>query len=134
MRVPIDASMTLQSVGVRWCCSVVLIMEWRLWQLMRCSINDKERSAHEASQLCAMACELVSMHLAKLLSQSMLADALASSYRPMTAQVCTNTMNLGDEVDLEDYVSRPDKISAAEISAICQEAGMHAVRKNRWVG
>jgi hypothetical protein len=36
-------------------------------------------------------------------------------------------MNLGDEVDLEDYVSRPDKISAAEISAICQEAGMHAV-------
>lgn len=42
-------------------------------------------------------------------------------------------MNLSDEVDLEDYVSRPDKISAADISAICQEAGMHAVRKNRWV-
>ena len=40
-------------------------------------------------------------------------------------------MNLSDEVDLEDYVSRPDKISAAEIAAICQEAGMHAVRKNR---
>ncbi|GKD75084.1 26S proteasome regulatory subunit 6B-like protein [Tanacetum coccineum] len=48
-------------------------------------------------------------------------------------QVCTAKMNLGDEVDLEDYVSRPDKISAAEISAICQEAGMHAVRKNRYV-
>ncbi|OIV91968.1 hypothetical protein TanjilG_26490 [Lupinus angustifolius] len=47
--------------------------------------------------------------------------------------VCTAKMNLGDEVDLEDYVSRPDKISAAEISAICQEAGMHAVRKNRYV-
>ncbi|KAK2644647.1 hypothetical protein Ddye_019842 [Dipteronia dyeriana] len=45
-------------------------------------------------------------------------------------QVCTAKMNLSDEVDLEDYVSRPDKISAAEISAICQEAGMHAVRKN----
>jgi 26S proteasome regulatory subunit T3 len=42
-------------------------------------------------------------------------------------------MNLSDEVDLEDYVSRPDKISAAEIAAICQEAGMHAVRKNRCV-
>ena len=42
-------------------------------------------------------------------------------------------MNLSDEVDLEDYVSRPDKISAAEISAVCQEAGMHAVRKNRCV-
>ncbi|URE19776.1 Leucine rich repeat N-terminal domain [Musa troglodytarum] len=46
-------------------------------------------------------------------------------------QVCTAKMNLSDEVDLEDYVSRPDKISAAEIAAICQEAGMHAVRKNR---
>lgn len=49
------------------------------------------------------------------------------------SQVCTSKMNLSDEVDLEDYVSRPDKISAAEISAICQEAGMHAVRKNRCV-
>eukprot|EP00798_Chlamydomonas_sp_ICE-L_P009120 gene9120-16242_t len=48
-------------------------------------------------------------------------------------QVCTGKMNLSDEVDLEDYVSRPDKISAADISAICQEAGMHAVRKNRYV-
>ncbi|KAK6145200.1 hypothetical protein DH2020_022020 [Rehmannia glutinosa] len=57
-------------------------------------------------------------------------------------QVCTAQMNLSDEVDLEDYVSRPDKISAAEaagggerqrIAAICQEAGMLAVRKNRYV-
>jgi len=48
-------------------------------------------------------------------------------------QVCTNKMNLSDEVDLEDYVSRPDKISAADIASICQEAGMHAVRKNRYV-
>mmetsp|Transcript_29668 Transcript_29668/g.54405 ORF Transcript_29668/g.54405 Transcript_29668/m.54405 type:complete len:403 (-) Transcript_29668:222-1430(-) len=48
-------------------------------------------------------------------------------------QVCASKMNLGDEVDLEDFVSRPDKISAAEIAAICQEAGMHAVRKNRYV-
>ncbi|SPT20108.1 unnamed protein product [Triticum aestivum] len=47
--------------------------------------------------------------------------------------VCTSKMNLSDEVDLEDYVSRPDKISAADITAICQEAGMHAVRKNRYV-
>lgn len=34
-------------------------------------------------------------------------------------QVCTGKMNLSDEVDLEDYVSRPDRISAAEIAAIC---------------
>jgi len=48
-------------------------------------------------------------------------------------QVCTSRMNLSEEVDLEDYVSRPDKISGAEIHAICQEAGMQAVRKNRYV-
>ena len=40
-------------------------------------------------------------------------------------------MNLGEEVDLEDYVGRPDKVNNAEIAAICQEAGMQAVRKNR---
>eukprot|EP01033_Poteriospumella_lacustris_P007971 gene7972-5736_t len=42
-------------------------------------------------------------------------------------------MALADDVDLEDYVNRPDKISAAEISSICQEAGMQAVRRNRYV-
>ena len=48
-------------------------------------------------------------------------------------QVVTSSMNLSDEVDLEDYVSRPDKITGAQITAICQEAGMQAVRKNRFV-
>ena len=42
-------------------------------------------------------------------------------------------MNLSEEVDLEDFVSRPDKLSGADIAAICQEAGMQAVRKNRYV-
>ena len=45
----------------------------------------------------------------------------------------TSKMNLSAEVDLEDYVARPDKISCADIAAICQEAGMLAVRKNRYV-
>lgn len=48
-------------------------------------------------------------------------------------QVVTNKMNLSEEVDLEDFISRPDKISAADITAICQEAGLLAVRKNRYV-
>lgn len=48
-------------------------------------------------------------------------------------QACTSKMNLSDEVDLEDFVNRPEKISAAEISAICLEAGMQAVRNNRYV-
>jgi 26S proteasome regulatory subunit T3 len=33
-------------------------------------------------------------------------------------------MNLSEEVELEDFVARPDKISAADIQSICQEAGM----------
>jgi len=45
----------------------------------------------------------------------------------------TGKMNLSDEVDMEDYVARPDKISGADINSICQEAGMHAVRENRYV-
>lgn len=48
-------------------------------------------------------------------------------------QACTSKMNLSEEVDLEDFVQRPEKISAAEISAICLEAGMQAVRHNRYV-
>ncbi|KAK2506384.1 hypothetical protein MC885_013928, partial [Smutsia gigantea] len=33
----------------------------------------------------------------------------------------TSKMNLSEEVDLEDYVARPDKISGADINSICQE-------------
>jgi len=42
-------------------------------------------------------------------------------------------MNLSNDVDLEDFIARPDKISGAEICSICQEAGMIAVRENRYV-
>jgi len=48
-------------------------------------------------------------------------------------QAITAKMNLSEEVDLEDFVSRPEKISCADITSICQEAGMQAVRKNRYV-
>jgi 26S proteasome regulatory subunit T3 len=34
-------------------------------------------------------------------------------------QTITAKMNLSEEVDLEDFVSRPEKISAADINAIC---------------
>jgi len=33
-------------------------------------------------------------------------------------QALTSKMNLSEEVDLEDFVSRPEKISAADIQAI----------------
>merc|ERR1712137_222026 len=45
----------------------------------------------------------------------------------------TSKMNMSDDVDLEDFVARPDKISGADIHSICQEAGMHAVRENRYI-
>jgi len=48
-------------------------------------------------------------------------------------QTITSKMNLAEDVDLETFVNRSDRISAADIQAICQEAGMQAVRKNRYV-
>ncbi|KAI4968397.1 hypothetical protein ZWY2020_058052 [Hordeum vulgare] len=71
--------------------------------------------------------------LMELLNQMDGFDQTVNVKKRLVFQVCTAKMNLSDEVDLEDYVSRPDKISAADITAICQEAGMHAVRKNRYV-
>merc|ERR1711976_222159 len=49
-------------------------------------------------------------------------------------QVCTQKMNLGIDVDLERYITRSEtNFSAADISNICQEAGLQAVRNNRYV-
>ena len=48
-------------------------------------------------------------------------------------QACTAKMNLSDEVDLENFVNRPQKISCADIASICQEAGIQAIRHNRYV-
>jgi 26S proteasome regulatory subunit T3 len=42
-------------------------------------------------------------------------------------------MNLGDDVNLEIFINKPDKITGAMISAICQEAGLQAIRKNRYI-
>jgi 26S proteasome regulatory subunit T3 len=42
-------------------------------------------------------------------------------------------MNLSPDIDLEHYVQRPHALSAAEIASICQAAGLHAVRNNRYV-
>jgi ATP-dependent 26S proteasome regulatory subunit len=38
-------------------------------------------------------------------------------------------MNLSDELDLEDYVNRSEKVSSADVSSICAEAGLQAVRE-----
>merc|ERR1712195_6300 len=51
----------------------------------------------------------------------------------MVFQVLTSKMNLHEDLDLEDYVGRPDKISGADIHQIVQESGMLAVRKNRYM-
>ena len=48
-------------------------------------------------------------------------------------QACTAKMNLSEEVDLESFVNRPQKVSCADIASICQEAGLQAIRRNRYV-
>jgi len=53
--------------------------------------------------------------------------------RRLIFQTVTSKMNLGPDLDLEDYVSRPDRLSSAEIASIVQAAGLQAVRKNRYV-
>jgi len=51
----------------------------------------------------------------------------------MVFQAATSKMNLSEDLDLEDYVNRAEKISCADIAAICAEAGLQAVRENRYV-
>jgi len=51
----------------------------------------------------------------------------------MVFQAATSKMNLSDEVDLEDYVNRSEKITCADVASICAEAGLQAVRENRYV-
>jgi len=48
-------------------------------------------------------------------------------------QAATSRMNLSEKLDLEDYVNRAEKISCADIASICAEAGLQAVRENRYV-
>jgi 26S proteasome regulatory subunit T3 len=48
-------------------------------------------------------------------------------------QAVTAKMNLSEEVDLEDFVNRPEKVSAADIASIAAEAGLQAVRHNRYI-
>jgi 26S proteasome regulatory subunit T3 len=42
-------------------------------------------------------------------------------------------MNLSEDMNLEAFVARPERVSAADVAAVCQEAGLQAVRKNRYV-
>ena len=51
----------------------------------------------------------------------------------LVLQTISNKMNMGVDVDLEVFVNRTEKISCADLQAICQEAGMQAVRQNRYV-
>jgi 26S proteasome regulatory subunit T3 len=51
----------------------------------------------------------------------------------MVFQAATSRMNLSEELDLEDYVNRSEKVSCADVAAICSEAGLQAVRENRYV-
>jgi len=52
--------------------------------------------------------------------------------RMVFSTIC-GKMSISDDVDLEDLISRPDKLSNADVNSICQEAGMLAVRDNRYM-
>lgn len=43
----------------------------------------------------------------------------------------TSRMNLGDDVNIEEFVMSKDELSGADIKAICSEAGMLALRERR---
>lgn len=47
--------------------------------------------------------------------------------------ILTGSMNLSEEVDIEYFVAKQEKLSGAVIAAICQEAGIQAIRKNRYI-
>uniref|UniRef100_A0A0E0M4J1 AAA+ ATPase domain-containing protein n=1 Tax=Oryza punctata TaxID=4537 RepID=A0A0E0M4J1_ORYPU len=49
----------------------------------------------------------------------------------LVLQTCTAGMSLDGDVDLDALAARRDKLSAAEIAAVCREAGMQAVRDRR---
>jgi 26S proteasome regulatory subunit T2 len=40
-------------------------------------------------------------------------------------------MTLGDDVDLEEFVTAKDDLSGADIKAVCTEAGLLALRERR---
>ena len=40
-------------------------------------------------------------------------------------------MSLGDDVDLDEFISQKDDLSGADIRAICTEAGLMALRERR---
>ncbi|AEA38852.1 26S protease regulatory subunit 6b (nucleomorph) [Cryptomonas paramecium] len=48
-------------------------------------------------------------------------------------QVLTSKMNLSEEIDLNYFSNKPEKLSGAIICSICQEAGLQAIRKNRYM-
>ena len=51
----------------------------------------------------------------------------------MIFSTVTSTMSLAAEVDIDEIASKVDDLSGAEIHSVCQEAGMQAVRDNRYV-
>ena len=68
--------------------------------LVRCSVE----------QICHCSClRLMSVFARKLANEG-------RREKRLIFQVLTANMNLSEEVDLEDYVSRPEKVSGAESS------------------
>lgn len=46
--------------------------------------------------------------------------------------VILSKMNISEDLNIEIFINRKEKLTGAIISAICQEAGIQAIRKNRY--
>jgi len=53
--------------------------------------------------------------------------------RRLIFQVCTKGMTLDKDVDFEVFVAKNEKLSGADIKSVCVEAGMNAIRGNRFI-
>ena len=53
--------------------------------------------------------------------------------RRLIFQVCARRMSLAKDVDFEPFVAKNARISGADVAQVCREAGMQAIRENRFV-
>lgn len=63
--------------------------------------------------------------------ESTKANGLSENTKKKIFTLHTGKMSLGDDVDLDEFISQKDDLSGADIKAICTEAGLMALRERR---
>ncbi|ODQ51637.1 26S proteasome subunit P45 [Saitoella complicata NRRL Y-17804] len=65
------------------------------------------------------------------IDRKILFEAPDTSTRRKIFQIHTGKMTLGDDVDLEEFITAKDDMSGADVKALCTEAGLRALRERR---